>query len=161
MTQLIVHYQNLSPLEYPFYITPDKKLRNYQNVAIRRVIEAILNNQKRILLTMATGTGKTFTSFQIAWKLLKSHYFTRILFLTDRIFLREQAYDFYEPFGQARYKIQSKQFNKNRQVYFSTYQTLYGDDFYKEIPKNFFDLIIIDECHRSRYGEWGGNIRTF
>ncbi len=153
--------KNISPLEYPFYTTPDKKLRNYQEVAMRRVIEAILKGQKRILLTMATGTGKTFTSFQVVWKLLKSHYFSRVLFLTDRIFLREQAHDFYEPFGQARFKIQSKQFNKNRQVYFSTYQTLYGDDFYKTIPRNFFDLIIIDECHRSRYGEWGEILEYF
>ncbi|WP_035587050.1 EcoAI/FtnUII family type I restriction enzme subunit R [Hippea jasoniae] len=153
--------KNLSPLEYPFYIAPDKKIRNYQEVAIRRVIEAILKNQKRILLTMATGTGKTFTSFQIVWKLIKSHYFSRILFLTDRIFLRDQAHDFYEPFKDARYKIKSGNFNKNRKIYFSTYQSLYADDFYKNIPNDFFDLIIIDECHRSRYGEWGEILEYF
>jgi len=147
--------KNLSPLEYPYYITADKKLRSYQETAVKKVIEAIIKGQKRILLTMATGTGKTFTSFQIVWKLLKSNYFSRVLFLTDRVFLREQAYNAYEPFGQARFEIKEGKFNKNRQVYFSTYQTLYSGEFYKNLPKNFFDLIIIDECHRSRYGDWG------
>lgn len=147
--------KNLSPLEYSYYILPERKLRSYQEIAVKRVIEAILKGQKRILLTMATGTGKTFVSFQIVWKLLKSNYFSRVLFLTDRVFLREQAYNDYEVFKQARFEIKNKNFNKNRQVYFATYQTLYSDDFYKTIPKDFFDLIIIDECHRSRYGEWG------
>lgn len=147
--------KNLSPLEYPYYISPGRKLRSYQETAVKRVIETILKGKKRILLTMATGTGKTFVSFQIVWKLLKSNYFSRVLFLTDRVFLREQAYNDYEAFKQARFEIKNKNFNKNRQVYFATYQTLYSDDFYKTIPKDFFDLIIIDECHRSRYGEWG------
>jgi len=153
--------KNLSPLEYPYYISAGRKLRSYQETAVKRVIEAILKNQKRILLTMATGTGKTFTSFQIVWKLLKSNYFSRVLFLTDRVFLREQAYNDYEPFKQARFEIKNKKFNKNRQVYFATYQTLYSDDFYKTIPEDFFDLIIIDECHRSRYGEWGEILEHF
>jgi len=147
--------KNLSPLEYPYYITAGKRLRSYQETAVKKVIEAIIKGQKRVLLTMATGTGKTFTSFQIVWKLLKSNYFSRVLFLTDRVFLREQAYNAYEPFGQARFEIREGRFNKNRQVYFSTYQTLYSGEFYKKIPKDFFDLIIIDECHRSRYGDWG------
>ncbi|WP_457622547.1 EcoAI/FtnUII family type I restriction enzme subunit R, partial [Persephonella sp.] len=153
--------KNLSPLEYPYYVSSGRKLRSYQETAVKRVIEAILKDQKRILLTMATGTGKTFTSFQIVWKLLKSNYFSRVLFLTDRVFLREQAYNDYEPFKQARFEIKNKNFNKNRQVYFATYQTLYSDDFYKTISEDFFDLIIIDECHRSRYGEWGEILEHF
>ncbi len=153
--------KNLSPLEYPSYISGGKKLRSYQETAVKKVIETVLKGQKRILLTMATGTGKTFTSFQIVRKLLKSGDFSRVLFLTDRVFLREQAFNDYEPFGQARFEIKNKKFNKNRQVYFSTYQTLYSDDFYKTIPKDFFDLIIIDECHRSRYGEWGEILEHF
>ena len=153
--------KNLSPLEYPSYISGGKKLRSYQETAVKKVIEAVLKEQKRILLTMATGTGKTFTSFQIVWKLLKSGYFSRVLFLTDRVFLREQAFNDYEPFGQARFEIKNKKFNENRQVYFATYQTLYSDDFYKTIPNDFFDLIIIDECHRSRYGDWGEILEHF
>lgn len=153
--------KNLSPLEYPSYISGGKKLRSYQETAIKKVIEAILKHQKRILLTMATGTGKTYTSFQIVWKLLKSGYFSRVLFLTDRIFLREQAFNDYEPFGQARFEIKNKNFNINRQVYFATYQTLYSDDFYKTISEDFFDLIIVDECHRSRYGDWGEILEHF
>ena len=153
--------KNLSPLEYPSYISGGKKLRSYQETAVKKVIEAVLKEKKRILLTMATGTGKTYTSFQIVWKLLKSGHFSRVLFLTDRLFLREQAFNDYEPFGQARFEIKNRNFNKNRQVYFSTYQTLYSNDFYKTIPEDFFDLIIIDECHRSRYGDWGEILEHF
>ena len=148
--------KNLSPLEYPYYLGGGKRPRAYQETAIRKVIEAILRGQKRILLTMATGTGKTYTAFQITWKLIKSGYFSRVLFLTDRIFLRDQAYEKdFEPFKDGRFKIVGKNFNKNRQVYFATYQSLYSDDFYKTIPKDLFDLVIVDECHRSRYGDWG------
>ena len=76
-------------------------------------------------------------------------------FYSYRIFLRNQAYEKdFEPFKVERFKIVGKNFNKNRQVYFATYQSLYSDDFYKAIPKDFFDLIIIDECHSSRYGDW-------
>ena len=158
-----LNYNDLSPLEYPHYIdlNTNKRVRGYQETAIRKVIESILKGQKRILLTMATGTGKTFTSFQIVWKLIKSNYMSRVLFLTDRVFLREQAYDNYEPFKDARYQIKSGNFNKNRKVYFSTYQTLYSNDLYKKMPKDFFDLIIIDECHRSGYGEWRNILEHF
>jgi len=73
--------KNLSPLEYPHYLGGGKKPRAYQETAIRRVIEAILKGQKRILLTTATETGKTYVAFQITWKLIKSGYFSRVLFL--------------------------------------------------------------------------------
>jgi len=146
----------LSPLEYPSYLTPDKRLRAYQETAIKNVVEAIVKGQRKVLLTMATGTGKTFVSFQIVWKLVQSNFFSRVLFLTDRIFLRDQAHDNdYEPFKNARTKIIGNSYEKNRKIYFSTYQTLYKEELYKKIPQDFFDLIIIDECHRSRYGDWG------
>ncbi len=145
----------LSPLEYPTYLIPDKRLRAYQETAVKNVVEAILKNQRKVLLTMATGTGKTLVSFQIVWKLVQSNFFSRVLFLTDRIFLRDQAYDAYEPFKHARTKIIGNSYKKNRKIYFSTYQTLYKEGLYKKIPRDFFDLIIIDECHRSRYGDWG------
>ena len=147
--------ENNSPLEHPEYLFPGKRMRAYQDTAVRRVIEAILKGRKKVLLTMATGTGKTFVSFQVVWKLVRSNYFSRVLFLTDRIFLRDQAYDFYEPFGNARSKIKGSDYEKNRKIYFSTYQTLYKGGLYKKIPEDFFDLIIVDECHRSRYGDWG------
>jgi len=147
------------PLNHPQYISASKQERAYQATAIKRVTEGIARGKKRNLLTMATGTGKTYVAFQIIWKLIKSKYFHRVLFLTDRIFLKDQAYNEFEPFREgsddARSKIEEGKFNKNRNIYFSTYQTLYINDFYKRIPKDFFDLIVIDECHRSRYGDWG------
>jgi type I restriction enzyme, R subunit len=147
------------PLNYPLYITGTKRPRAYQETAIKRVIENIVKGNKKTLLTMATGTGKTFTAFQIIWKLVKSKKMHRVLFLSDRIFLKDQAYNDFEAFRQgsedARCKIESGNFNKNRNIYFATYQTLFAGDLYKQIPSDFFDLIVIDECHRSRYGDWG------
>lgn len=146
-------------LNYPLYLTGSKRPRAYQETAIKKVIENILSGDKTTLLTMATGTGKTFVAFQIIWKLMKAKKFSRVLFLTDRIMLKDQAYNEFEPFRQgsndARCKIEGGDFNKNRDIYFSTYQTLFTNDLYKKIPSDFFDLIVIDECHRSRFGDWG------
>lgn len=147
-------------LNYSLHISGTKKPRAYQETAIKRVIENIVKDNKRTLLTMATGTGKTYVAFQVVWKLVKSKHLHRVLFLTDRIFLKDQAHDNeFGPFMQgstdARCKIEGGKFNKNRNIYFSTYQTLFANDLYRKIPSDFFDLIIIDECHRSRYGDWG------
>lgn len=146
-------------LNYPMFISGSKEQRAFQDAAIRRVVENIIKGNQRTLLTMATGTGKTFVAFQIIWKLVKSKHFHRVLFLTDRIFLKDQAYNEFEPFRQgsndARHKIEGGNFNKNRNIYFSTYQTLFANNLYQKIPSDFFDLIVIDECHRSRYGDWG------
>jgi len=146
-------------LNYPLCITGHKKPRAYQETAIKAVIENIVRSNKKTLLTMATGTGKTFVAFQIIWKLVKSKQISRILFLTDRIFLKDQAYNEFESFRKGatddRCKIEGGSFNKNRNIYFSTYQSLFTNDLYKKIPSDFFDLIVIDECHRSRYGDWG------
>jgi len=148
--------KNLDALTYPIYIRGSMRPRAYQEAAIKRTVEAFTNGKQVALLTMATGTGKTYTAFQIVWKLVKSGTMHRVLFLCDRIILRDDAYsrDF-EPFGEARCKIEGGNFNKNRDIYFSTYQTLYANDLYKQIPPDFFDLIIIDECHRSRFKDWG------
>ena len=150
---------NTNPLNFPLYISGYKKPRAYQETAIKSVIENIVKGNTRTLLTMATGTGKTYMAFQIIWKLLKSKHMHRVLFLTDRIFLKDQAYNEFEPFREgsndARCKIEGGQFNKNRNVYFATYQTLFANNLYKQIPSDFFDMIVIDECHRSRYGDWG------
>ena len=148
--------ENLDALSYPLYIAGTKRPRAYQETAIKNTVENILKGKKTTLLTMATGTGKTFTAFQIVWKLMKAKRIHRVLFLCDRIILRDDAYsrDF-EPFGEARCKIEGGEFNANRDMYFATYQTLFANDLYKQIPPDFFDLIVIDECHRSRYGDWG------
>ena len=149
----------VDPLSFPYYIEPrGKRPRYYQEAAIKNVIEAILNGKKRILLTMATGTGKTYVAFQIVWKLVKSGYFQRVLYIADRIFLRDQAYSEFSPFGDARAIIESGETPKNRQIYFSIYQSLYSGEgeskVYRQYPPDFFDLVIIDECHRSGYGTW-------
>lgn len=154
--------QKLDALTYPLYVTGTRRPRAYQETAIKNTVENIVKGKKTTLLTMATGTGKTFTAFQIVWKLLKSKRIHRVLFLCDRIILRDDSYsrDF-EPFGEARCKIEGGNFNKNRDMYFATYQTLFTNDLYKQIPADFFDLIIIDECHRSRYGDWGEVLEHF
>jgi len=144
-------------LDQPLYLR-GKRPRYYQLAAINKVQEAILNNKKRILLTMATGTGKTFVAFQLVWKLLKSGHFKRVLFIADRVFLRDQAYNTFGPFEDARDTIEEKRTRKTRDIYFSIYQSLYseknGKRVFHEYPRDFFDLIIIDECHRSGYGTW-------
>lgn len=154
--------QNLSALEYPLHISGTKRPRSYQETAVKEVIQAIASGKRDVLLTMATGTGKTFTAFQIVWKLLKSKSMHRVLFLCDRVILRDDTYsrDF-EPFGEARHKIEGGEFNRNRDMYFATYQTLFANELYKQIPPDFFDLIVIDECHRSRYGDWGTILEHF
>jgi len=143
-------------LNFPLHISGFKRPRAYQEVAIKAVVENIIKGNQKTLLTMATGTGKTYVAFQSIWKLVKSRHFSRVLFLTDRIILRDDAHERdFEPLGEARCIIKGGDFNKNRDIYFSTYQTLFASDLYKKIPSDFFDLVVIDECHRSRYGDWG------
>lgn len=148
--------KKIDALNYPLHISGTKKPRSYQEAATNAIVENIVKGKTKTLLTMATGTGKTYVAFQAIWKLVKSKHFSRVLFLADRIILRDDAHERdFEPFGEARCKIEGGNFNKNRDIYFSTYQTLFTNDLYKKIPGNFFDLVVIDECHRSRYGDWG------
>jgi len=143
----------------------------FQEVAIREVVKRLMRGQKRILLTMATGTGKTFVSFQITWKLIKSGWLkglhpqrpARILFLADRVVLRNQAYNTYSALADGtndpRHIIQGHPPNLNRDIYFGIYQTLWSPDeigtrLFEKFPSDFFDLVIIDECHRSGFGTW-------
>lgn len=138
-----------------------KNARYYQEIAINRSVQAILQGNKRILLTLATGTGKTLVSFQICWKLWKSMWNSkgevgrkpRILFLADRNILVDDPKDKdFAPFGDARFKIENGEVNKGREMYFAIYQAIAEDErrpgLYKEYGRDFFDLIIIDECHR-------------
>lgn len=131
----------------------DKTPRYYQLLAINKTIEAIARGQNRILLVMATGTGKTFTAFQIIWRLWKSKAKKRILFLADRNILIDQTMtNDFKPFGSAMTKIQKRQANKSYEIYLSLYQAVTGSEeeknIYKQFSPDFFDLIVIDECHR-------------
>ena len=131
----------------------DRKPRYYQLTAIDRTIEAIALGQKRVLLVMATGTGKTFTAFQIIWRLWKSGAANRILFLADRNILVDQSKtNDFKPFGSAMTKIQNRHVDKAYEIYLCLYQAVTGTDeesnIYKQFSPDFFDLIVIDECHR-------------
>lgn len=136
-----------------------KQPHYYQQVAINKAVNAVLVRQDRILLTMATGTGKTFVAFQIVWRLWKSKRKKRILYLADRNVLIDQAKDrTFSPMGQALHKIKGRA-TKSREVYFALYQALAnpitGENLYEKYPKDFFDLIIVDECHRGSANEEG------
>ena len=130
-----------------------KTPRYYQEIAINRAVEAILRGQRRILITMATGTGKTFVAFQIVWRLLEMKRAQHVLYLADRNFLIDQVKDMtFSPLGEALHKIQGEVV-KSRKVYFALYQALTalgedGQPLYKQYPPDFFDKIFVDECHR-------------
>jgi len=136
----------------------NKTPRYYQLLAINKAIEAIAKGQNRILLVMATGTGKTFTAFQIIWRLWKSKTKKRILFLADRNILVDQTMtNDFKPFGSAMTKIQKRQANKAYEIYLSLYQAVSGTEeaqnIYRQFSPNFFDLIVVDECHRGSAAE--------
>jgi type I restriction enzyme R subunit len=134
--------------------------RYYQQIAINRVIEAILKGRTRVLVTMATGTGKTAVAFQICWKLWSSRWNRtgeyrrpRILYLADRNILIDQPKDgIFAAFGDARHKIESGEVVQSREMYFAIYQALADDErragLFRAYAPDFFDLVIVDECHR-------------
>ncbi len=129
-----------------------KPPRYYQEIAINRAVEAVIRGQPRILITMATGTGKTLVAFQIIARLLRAKRKKRILYLADRNVLVDQAKDrTFSPLGEALHKIQGEAV-KSREVYFALYQALTGTGtsppLYEQYPRDFFDLIVVDECHR-------------
>src|SRR6185503_3167536 len=143
----------------PAYHQSGKSPRYYQEIAINRTIEAILKGDKRVLLTMATGTGKTVVAFQICWKLWSAGWNRtgeyrkpKILYLADRNILIDDPKDkIFAPFGDARWKIENGVANYGREMYFAIYQALAKDErrpgLYREYAPDFFDLIIVDECH--------------
>lgn len=142
----------------PFNLISGKVPRYYQQIAINRVIEAILLGQKRILATLATGTGKTCVAFQICWKLWNSRWNRtgeyrrpKILFLADRnILVDDPMAKMFAPFGDARHKIAGGDTSQSRDMYFGIYQALTtaSADVFRQYRPDFFDLIVIDECHR-------------
>ncbi len=134
--------------------------RYYQLIAINRAMEAILKGRRRLLLTMATGTGKTAVAFQICWKLWNARWNRtgeyrrpKILYLADRNILVDQPKDgIFAAFGDARCKIEAGEVAHSRELYFAIYQALAEDErrlgLFRSFPPTFFDLIIVDECHR-------------
>jgi type I restriction enzyme R subunit len=152
--------QNAAHILEPYQREQGKTPRYYQEIAINRAVQALVQGQRRVLLTMATGTGKTFVAFQICWKLWNSrwnkdgaHRKPRILFLADRNILVDQPKSgVFAPFGDALYKIEGGKTSKSREMYFAIYQAIAPRDgrpsLYKQFAPNFFDLIVVDECHR-------------
>lgn len=145
-------------LEQPYYTSQNTyPPRYYQRIAINRTVDAIARGQQRILLVMATGTGKTYTAFQIVYRMLQSGMKRKILYLADRNILVDQSIqqDF-APLEKVTHKINVAKDDKStitsHEVYFSLYQQLVGDDdqehFSELFTPDFFDLIIVDECHR-------------
>ena len=150
----------------PFNRDGGKSPRYYQEIAVNNVMNAISRKQDRVLLTLATGTGKTYIAFQICWKIFKAHWnvdgterLPRILFLADRNILSNQARNDFGQFDEnAMCRItpesiaKSKGVPKGPSIYFSIFQTmmtsLNGKFVYENYPEDFFDLVIIDECHR-------------
>lgn len=158
----------------PFHIEGSMKPRFYQQIAVQKTIEAIANGKDRVLLTLATGTGKTYISFQIVYRLFQSKWNRdntdrrpKVLFLADRNVLADQSMNTFNPLEKDCVRINGKEIKKrggkvptNANVFFAIYQSIAerkSDEFdaesdvtayYKQYPHNFFDLIIIDECHR-------------
>ena len=132
--------------------------RYYQLQAINKTVEAVSRGQDRNLLVMATGTGKTYTAFQIIWRLWKAGLKKRILFLADRNVLVDQSRrNDFQPFGQAMTKITGRTVDPAYEIHLSLYQALTGPEehqkAFKQVNPDFFDLIIIDECHRGSASE--------
>jgi type I restriction enzyme, R subunit len=154
------HYKNIKTTEAAkiaefnyFYDVSGRTTRYYQQIAINRSVEAIANGQKRLLLVMATGTGKTYTAFQIIYRLWKNGIKKRILFLADRNALIEQAKrNDFKHFRDKMTIIRHKEIDKAFEIYLALYQGLtdYDEDkdAYRAFSPTFFDLIVIDECHR-------------
>ncbi|GKR03386.1 DEAD/DEAH box helicase [Aeromonas caviae] len=136
----------------------DKSPRYYQLQAINKTVEAIAAGQPRVLLVMATGTGKTYTAFQIIWRLWKAKAKQRILFLADRNILVDQTKtNDFQPFGTAMTKVTGRTVDPAYEIHLALYQALTGPEesqkAYKQVQPDFFDLIVIDECHRGSAAE--------
>lgn len=141
-------------IKKPYYIDSYSKItpRYYQRIAVDRTVEAVAKGQNRILLVMATGTGKTFTTFQIIWRLKKSNPNMKVLYLADRNILIDQTINNdFKPFKKIITKVKNKKLDSSYEIYMSLYQQLAGDngeEAYRQFKPEFFDLVIIDECHR-------------
>lgn len=155
------HEQNdISPvqdtvIDEPYYSdNPDKQPRYYQMNAVNKTVEAIASGQNRVLLVMATGTGKTYTAFQIIWRLWKAGIKKRILFLADRTALIAQTFtNDFAPFKDKMTWATKQNIDTAHEIYLALYQGLTGEDedansLFKQFSPGFFDLVVVDECHR-------------
>jgi type I restriction enzyme R subunit len=160
-------------LKTPFYISGDKPVRYYQEIAVQKVMEGIADGQKRLLLTLATGTGKTVIAFQIVHKLLQAKWNIegtdrrpKILFLADRNVLADQAMNTFNPYEKDLVKIDGDEIRRrngqvptNAYIFFAIYQAIAEREniggYYNNYPPDFFDAVIIDECHRGSANEEG------
>ena len=145
--------RKLSPRRTTTTTAPARRRATTSSIAINRTVEAIARGENRILLVMATGTGKTYTAFQIIWRLWKSGAKKRILFLVDRNILADQTKtNDFKPFGQAMTKITNRTVDKAFEIYLCLYQAVTGTEeeqnIYKQFSPDFFDLVVVDECHR-------------
>lgn len=136
-----------------YFIAGDKTPRYYQRNAINRTVDAIAKGQDRILLVMATGTGKTYTAFQIIWRLWKSRRKKKILFLADRNILVDQTmHNDFKPFKNVMTKVEKRKMDSSYEIFLALYQQLAGNndelETFKQFSPDFFDLIVVDECHR-------------
>ena len=159
-TQLHISGDGSAKLLAAGFPDPERPLRYYQEIAVNRAMEAILGGQRRALLNLCTGAGKTAVAFQLCWRLWSAswnkrgdHRKPKVLFLADRNILVDDPKDkTFAPFGDARWKLGANAISHGRDIYFSTYQAIARDEnrpgLYKEFAPDFFDLIIIDECHR-------------
>ncbi len=149
-----------------------KGVRPYQDVAINKALWQFAQGNDRVLLLMATGTGKTFTVFQLVWKLLSGRALKRehVLFLTDRNSLKDQAYRAFSAYSASeRVQIDKEVVAKGQhevgKIFFANYQNLDedldGKKVYEHYDPDFFDLVVIDECHRSGFGDWFGVLEHF
>ena len=155
VTEKNLSKDQLDLIEYPFYVSPDFIPRYYQKASVDKTLEAIANGKKRCLVVLATGTGKTYTAFQIVWKLKQMRRIKKVLYLADRNILIEKPYnEEFAPFGNSRTLIKKGKIDTAYEIYFGLYQQLdngHGTsnlETFKQVSKNFFDLIIVDECHR-------------
>src|SRR5262245_17918935 len=138
----------------PYHDDPaGKEPRYYQVDAINRTIEAVASGKRRVLLVMATGTGKTYTTFQIIWRLWKADVVKRVLFLVDRNILVDQTLvNDFKPFGPVMTKVRNRKIDPAYEIYLGLYQAITGPDeadkIFKNVSREFFDMVVIDECHR-------------
>ena len=158
-------HRGIKDAEEPLVLQPyhedasgKKEPRYYQADAINRTIEAVAAGQDRVLLVMATGTGKTYTTFQIIWRLWKAKAIKRALFLVDRNILVDQALiNDFKPFAGAMTKVTGHKFDPAYEVHLALYQAITGsyeeDKAFKKLSPEFFDLIVVDECHRGSADE--------
>ena len=138
----------------PYYADlAGKEPRYYQRVAVQRAVEAITRGQRRVLMVMATGTGKTFSVFQIIWRLWRAEKVKRVLFLVDRNILADQTVtNDFKPFGPVMTKVRNRDMDPSYEIYIALYQAVSGSEeeknIYRQFSREFFDLVVIDECHR-------------